>query len=272
MKRFWIISLIVTFFILIILILFASYNIGGTKFNDFYINLISEIIGILIVVFLIERIISKFSENEKTRIIKIAISQLELPLRKHSSMFFEFFRASTLKKPKKEYKSFDELFNDDYYKTIKYLDFSFNAPIIYITNSKVNWYSYIGYEFNIFKDTLNKLLNKYASFFNSDKLMLIENIINSDFLRIIIQICEYSKHIKFAYDNMFGEEIAQEEMKKYLKSLSELINLYNETIKLQDKKIYIKEKYWQENEAPKFGSSRTVIEPKHKLTHLPINV
>ncbi len=88
------ISLILLAFFLLLLYL---KNPGTTHWlQDFTLNLMTEIIGILLVVILIDRVININQENERKKLQEIAFQQLRIPLLHHFTLLFNIFKSSVL--------------------------------------------------------------------------------------------------------------------------------------------------------------------------------
>ena len=217
----------------------------------FYLNMITGIIGIIIVVYVIEGIIDSYRKKEEEKWTKVAFQQLKTPLSNHLTVIFHMFKASISTPPSKNYDNIFDFFKDNL-PYLKQLDFLKPAPIFPTTD----WSHYLFNEFSQFKEILIRAIFKYALFLKPETVELMEKIIDSHLMHFIIQspsIISFYKRkgsatkINLLYDFLdFVEE--------YLSLIKKLVEKCERVYKA--KKLEIHKDQWRNDVSPKWGSGR----------------
>lgn len=256
MKKFLRNSYIILLSLIIILILLYFINPYDTSWlHDFSLNLTTEIMGILLVVLLIDRVISINQENERQRCQKIAFQQLRIPLLNNFILLFNIFKSSVQVKPDKNYINVSDLFDDLYFDQITFFDFSKPAPVAPSTN----WFNYLSKDCSEFKENINRTVDKYSFCLEPDVIDLMEEIINSSFISFILQapsIPEIDRREGYIRRyNFFEGQGMVDLVTKYTNSLTKLIDYYNKCAP-NEKKILMTDDLWRNDVSPQIGSSR----------------
>ena len=256
MKKFLRDSYILLTLLALILLLLYYFNPGTTNWlKDFALNITTEIIGILLVVTLIDRAISINQESERKKVQKIAFQQLRIPLSHHFTLLFNIFKSSVQEKPNKKYANVSDLFDDIYFNEIAFFDFSKPAPIIPPTD----WFTHLSRESAKFKNDLNRTVEKYSLYLDSDIIDLLEEIINSSFISFIIQVSSIPKiDEREGYSrqyNLFSGQGFHDLVEEHTTLFTKLIMYYNQNVS-DEKKITMTDGLWGNNTSPKIGSSR----------------
>jgi len=256
MKNFLRVSYSLLFLFLVICLVIYFTNPFGTQWSkDFTLNLTAEIIGILLVVFLIDRVININQERERKRRQAIAFQQLRIPLLHHFHLLFHIFKSSTETRPDKDYKDVVGLFDDRYFIEIAFFDFSKEAPVVPPTD----WFNRLSRECQRFKEALNNTMEKYSLYLESDTIDLMEEIINSHFISFILQApvipkIDKEKGFKRQY-NLFSGQGMCDLVKEYTVLFSRLVDSYNQNV-LHEKRIEMTDDLWRNDVAPRIGSGR----------------
>lgn len=221
--------------------------------KDIVLNLGTEIVGILLTIGLIDRVIRSNQEAERKKYQALAINQLRIPLSHHLGVFMDMFKASITSAPERTYQRVSDLFDDDYFRNVAFLDFSKQAPV----TGNIQWFDYLSYEFSKFKDSLSRTIEKYSPYLDLETIDLVEQLLNSNLMAFIAQapaIREIDKRegFKRAY-NLFWE--MQSIVKEYADVLSQLIEKYNQYAP-DEKEIVIHSYVWSNNTSPQIGSGR----------------
>jgi len=78
-----------------------------------------------------------------------------------------------------------ELFLDDYFIQLAFLDFSKPAPLS--STLSLQWFDYLKMEIEKFKTALGRTIEKYAVFLDANSIALLETVIDSRFILLIAQ-------------------------------------------------------------------------------------
>jgi hypothetical protein len=239
---------------------FLSHYVIPAEFawlKGFFLDMASEIVGILLVVFSIDRVIAIEQAKEKRQRETIACSQLRRPLLRHFYLLFNLFKASVSDKPEKEYQQISDLFDETYYQEVAYLDFAQSAPVL--TLREARWSDYLTQECQQFQESLHRTTEKYALFLPPDILDLVEEMINDPLIWLVLQ----SQTIRQlgnreadagAYSFLARREI-RELLREYLQKFLQLLRYYNEQVSTE-KKITLADDLWNNDVPPKIGSAR----------------
>jgi hypothetical protein len=239
---------------LFLLIYYKCVCVKAEWVKDLLLHLMSEIIGIILVIILIDRIIENIQEKQRKKRQLIAFKQLRIPLDHQFNLLLNIFKASVQEKPNKVYVNVSDVFDDTFYKEIEYFDFSKSAPIV----QQIDWFKYLEIEFIRFRDSLNRTLEKYSLFLDSDVNDCIEELINSNMMSFILIVPSLKEiYIKRGYHhtyNLLSGAMVQT-VKEYIDLFLKLIDYYNQNVQDRDQ-IKCGKNLWRNDVAPKIGSSR----------------
>ncbi|MEW6497451.1 MAG: hypothetical protein AB1589_33860 [Cyanobacteriota bacterium] len=218
----------------------------------------SEIMGIFLVVFSVDRVIEMEQIKEKNKREAVAFLQLRRPLIRHLYLLFNIFKASTEEKPDKTYQTISDLFDDVYFEQLAFLDFSKPAPV-FMSIDEANWSDYLYRECAQFKEALNRTVEKYCLFLQPEIIDLIEEIINSPFIWLVFQAPNIRKlgrknNISDSYNLLARQEI-RDLFKEYTIRVSELFEQYNKRVP-EEKQLKLSDALWANDVPPKIGSGR----------------
>jgi hypothetical protein len=233
--------------------IYGSY-VGPDWLRDGSLNVGTEVFGILLTVFLIDAVIRRKEERERNRVRQIAFQQLRIPLLHQLIILHGMYKASVLHPPEKRPTEVKELFDDNYFVEIAFLDLSKVAPA---RNRNIagllQWMDYLKQESDKFKSALGRTIDKYAVFLDARTVELSEKMINSHFLWYIegvtivrdVEVKEKRKRTYLLSDS--GADFARE----YTSYFSEFVEIYNAVVPA-DQKITVHADLWN---GP-FGSAR----------------
>lgn len=128
-------SLKIPYLLLLILLIgcfliYFSIHSASSWIKSFSLGMASEIIGIFLVVFSIDRVIEAEQIEERKKLERVAFLQLRRPLIRHFYLFFNMFKAAIIEQPDKAYQNFSDLFDDRFFEQLAFLDFSKPAPVL----------------------------------------------------------------------------------------------------------------------------------------------
>ncbi|HBL10382.1 MAG TPA: hypothetical protein DD379_03025 [Cyanobacteria bacterium UBA11162] len=225
--------------------------------KSFSMEMASEIIGIFIVVFSIDRVIEIDQEKQRRKLESVAFLQLRRPLLRHFYLFFNMFKATITEKPDKVYQAVPDLFDNVFFEQLAFLDFDKSAPVL--PSLEATWSDYLSKECVQFKDSLNRTMEKYCLFLQPEIIELMEDIINSPFLWLVFQAPAIRKfggrqNTSGSYNLLARKEI-RDLLREYTKLIAELFEQYNQRVS-DEQKIKISADLWSNDILPKMGSGR----------------
>ena len=256
-------SLRTSYLLLVVLVLVfsvLSFIYEGLWLGVYLSNIAAGLVGSLIIILLVDKIIERNRESERVRIVRIALKRLATPLMLHVRLLAGIYKASTKSKPASLPTTFDDLFNDEYYNEISFLDFSKKAPVI----PERDWFTFLHDEMKSLREKMEQIIDTYAVFLDFALLDILERVANSAFLSYVIQskgTPEIDRRYgwKRIYTMFRGVERLLRDHISYMKELIDYFNSESEPYN----SIYspipltnIIQDVWRNDVAPQWGSSR----------------
>jgi hypothetical protein len=249
-------SYVVLILLTLILSAFSAYlffTLGELWLSGYLTNLGAGIIGSLIVIFLIDRIIEQNKEKERAKMQKIAFQRLRGPILQHVIMFVDIFKASSQNKPQQNPANYEDVFKDYYFQEMVFLDFSKDSGIA----PARNWFKRIDSEMIFFRRKVEQTIDTYGAFLDVSTIETLEKMINSPFMRTMLNIKAIQRHDKDrgiirVYTLLKGKE---KFLREYTQLLLELINRTNSFV---DRPIVLVASIW-EDITPTWGSGRIEV-------------
>ena len=243
---------ILIFALLLFVSVYVYFYDRSSFLSEISLSVAANIIVLILVIFLIEKIKEISQKHEQRKWEKIALKQLKSPLVHHLGLLFKIFKASIQTNPGRTCTDIFEFFNENI-EHLKYFDFSKPAPVF----PERNWSEYLSGEFSKFKEALSRTIFKYALFLEPEMVELIEKIMDSSFMHFILQLpaaLQFSRVYKNPSYNLLHSFLELEKVKKYLYLLKELIEKYDQ-LSIEEK-ISIPKFFWRDNVSPEWGNSR----------------
>ncbi len=247
-----------SYLVLILLAIFfsalSSYLFFAYKeqwFSAYSTSIASGIVGSLIVIFLIDRIIERNREREQMQMRKIALEKLRIPIVWQMMLLCNVYKAASKDKPQKLPSNFQEIFTDNFYTEVSFLDFAKDAGV----TPKTDWFNRLDSELRFFKKKIEQTIDTYAIFCDSSFISLLEKLINSHFTFFIIQakaipIVDMQMGFKRRYTMFSGTE---EFLKEHALLMLQLIDYFNSEA---EKPIEFDTSIWRDDVSPLWGSGR----------------
>ena len=232
--------------------------------RGFALNLATEIVGILLTVFLIDAVLRRREDREQARYRSLALRQLWRPLNRQADLFSNIYKASAERRPKREISSVSELFDEDYFNAIERLDATAASGTVrgVMDQEGMPWYECIDQEMSGFKEALGHMIDKYAMYLDPDTIDVVERLIDSNFInvgrlgRIVVENARQmglQGPVPMAFMALGND--ADSPIRKYTDDLVELVKIYDETA-AGDKKVRIPDPAWRDDISPQVGSAR----------------
>lgn len=231
-------------YVLITGILFL-YFFGHFFLSDNYkSNLITEITGISITVFLIDRIYGYINKKYEQLYRKLALQTCRMPIYSYCANWLFIFESNNEKCNERlaHYNSLEEFFTSDEFRN-KVKAFDFNK---YIGENKT-YAQYYDEKMSEVKDKFQSILVKYASKLPYCDLKLIEHFGGKAYMFSIFAIMKFISEAKFTYQhgdrepkeikpfNNSFKDISNENFPKHFVKLIQFIDEYNSVVDEHEK-------------------------------------
>ena len=238
--------------ILLIIAIISYFTVDSEKMKDFTLNLSTEIIGILLTIFLIDSVLRRNEQKEKLKQQSNALHQIRFPLVRHLHLMFDIYKSSIISQPKDVKSDYsDILLSDNYYDSIRFFDFNTLAPV----SPNALWYVFLKYQVDEFKLSIEKTLEKYSFTLDSNIVAILESLINSHFYSLVnMSFSVYKSGSGFKDSRLFLESDTKF-IKEYNQNLIQLLEYYNKLVN-DDKKIIFDIGLWRNDISPNYGQSR----------------
>jgi len=222
-------------------IIVLLFWIGKTFISDtdFLLNLTTEIIGIGITVFLIDRVYQYVNSKNEQLYRKLALRTCRMPIYTYCAFWLGMLESDTgkISIDLTKYKSLEDLFLSDEFRN-KVNSFDFNKYIAIDTT----YAQYYEKKMNEVKDRFQSVLAKYASKLSRKDLLLLEHFGGRAYFYTVFVVMKFISEAKFT--SQFGNEsakeikpfnnnfrnISKENFHKHFHKLIELINEYNGSV------------------------------------------
>jgi hypothetical protein len=142
----------------------TSINEGDLR--NFALNLSSEILGVLIAVFLIEKAIREETDARRRKLLQTVFHRLTI--KSELSLMMSLARPAA---PEGSIISYSNLLEENYFEYVKKLDFSAEGLGIWSNSGKkMSWAEYIGYVSGEFNDSISRIIANYGMHLETEEL------------------------------------------------------------------------------------------------------
>ena len=227
---------------------------GGSFAKSLALNLASEILGIILTVFLIDRVISKQHEAELKRRKEVALLRLKEPLSRHAQFLFHMFKATVSAKPKTELVQISDLFNDNFFASTALLNLLQKAPLI-TERGEPNWAYYLVRESKALHDSVGQFLSAYS--FHSDVRLieLLETMLRDNFYEHVLVLQDIAGGpLAVGGDFQAFKNTAKVVFGPHVWAFQEIFEYFNRNAPNADRINFVT--HWENHIAPPIGSAR----------------
>lgn len=221
----------------ILIVIFLGKGLGIP--NEYLSNITTEIIGIAITVFLIDRVYNYINHKNEELFRKLSLKACKMPIYTYCAYWFFIYEPDSKKLDKELSKYIDlaSFFNsDDFYR--KVIEFNFNK-LIGENKTYAQYYNEKVLEIN---DRFQSILSKYASKLSPKDIPLLEHFGGRAFIFKIFAVMKFFSEVEFTseygdasaksikpFNNSF-KNVKREKFNKHFDKLIELINIYNSVV------------------------------------------
>lgn len=234
-KKVWVITIVLA------IVGIAGIIIGrliGEDWKSIVVNISTEIIGISITYFLIDRIIENEEKKKQRSIQRIIFRNIKQELISHFIMLFEIYKASCANKPQNLVLNLKWFLSSEYKNTIK----NFNVSAFYIAGGE-SWLDHFNANFMNFKIGIERTLYPFLDFLDNEQTNQLSNVIGNGF---------EENHLKIG-QNLQNEEI----LTNLMIYIGKLVSFSNELSKVDPNlRIILENTYLEDNIGVKWGSAK----------------
>ena len=241
--------------------------------RDFLLSVGTNLLVIIIAFILVESVIKQREEQERDKYRAVALRRLRIPLTHHLQLLSDMYKASVERKPDREISNLRDLFSEHYFEQITYFNaigpspaaepMSLRAVTSGAQRRWIPWYQYLSTEVKQFKEEVDRVLDKYAMYLDSETLDLLEQLANSPVVMTVGQLPMTATMLlqtwgpQQAYNPFILEE-DQPIVREHTDVFSRLVDIYNKEA-TDDRKIFVRnDRVWKDNVSPAVGSARAL--------------
>ena len=231
-----------------------GYNDTWQWASDALSNMATGFYGSIVVYYLIERSLERSKESEIFERQKIALTRVRQPLNVLLNFLLMIYKASRLR-PETLPTRYDDLFTDEYFENIRFLDFEQDAPVV----PKRSWMAYSSQVYKDVKFQLDTIIDSYGFVIDTETIELLEQISNCSIFALIrdfpalIQTDRehgYQRH----YLMLNGPH---ELLREIIPSILQLLKKVNAIV---ENPIIIHQGFFRDDQSPKWGVNRTHLQ------------
>ena len=201
-------------------------------YDGLMINLLTELIGGLITFLLIDNVINYYDNKNKQKLSKIALSTLKKPIKLYFMMWFHIFDSDEdeVKKRLENIELNDFILSDEFLEKVKNRDFSelYNSKLFRGTQDSSRLNERVIKILADFKALINSAIDKYAIYFDSDTITLLQHFGENANLYDTFTFWEFA--YKSSQHNFWLQSLEKEYIKSHLTEFLKLVDLYNNSV------------------------------------------
>jgi hypothetical protein len=173
---------------LTVLLSALSFQYQDEWIGGFLSNTAAGIVGSLIIIFSVEKIIDGNSKKERLRILKLALERLRKPIYSTMSLLVDIYIAASRNKPAIVPSTFEDTFTENYFVEVSFLDYrketNHGIPVPRKVKT-LDWFSYLYNTLGLIQKTIEKTIDMYAVYLDSELVEALEKVVNSGIMGTI---------------------------------------------------------------------------------------
>ncbi len=236
----------------------VDYVSNNSFVNNYFPNFISEIVGIAVVFFLIDRVVENDRKRERDKFKFIALKKFIRPVGEIADFFAKMIKASMDPKNEARPESYASLFSSALIFEIQQLDFGTDAPVV----PKRNWFQWGRDVLENNTNKINDIINSYSPFLDAETLSRIEELEENHLIRCLNQLYLTPQiareHGHSCPSQILGHPTMGEMINDSFAKITGLIKYLNDQLGKygHSKMINFGEGFWMDTNSPKKGISR----------------
>lgn len=154
---------------------FSWYARNEWGFGDAWLNLGTEIVGILLTLLFVDRIVRHIQEQERKRVEGMALRALGPALRSHRDLLFSIVKATSAKPTDDDRRDGKTRLREDVPPAMQRLDFREKAPVAI----DQPWHTYLAGEFAELTEKVGKIIERYSGFLAASAAEYLQSLEDS---------------------------------------------------------------------------------------------
>jgi len=233
----------VVLLVLLVAAVMMIISAGSIAWSDLGLNLLTEIIGIGVTLFFIDRAFRAQEAAREKKYAQVVHQRLRLPLNQHLALWSMIFRSAHENLVKKTMPGVDaakvpipslgELLASGNFDMLVAFDPRENARV----HPPIPWAQYLVWELNNFKTQLAQILDAYAIFLSPEELQKVEACLHSNLMFALPQLLQVSavggKTLHPFYAKEEGRNQVASFVSQHLTRIRELVEVIN--VSLEEK-------------------------------------
>ncbi len=234
---------------------FWLYYAGALGLGDLWLNVATEIVGILLTLLLVDQVIRAAEDRSRHRVEIVALHQITGPLNGHIRLLCNLMKAGLNELPDKNTTTLRDLLTEHLMTAIKFFDFSGAAPTV----PGRQWFDHLHTQFDTLEKNLTKTIEKYAAFLEPNFLEYLEALANSSLMGFMIdaeKICTADIHLKIKRTyNILADDSMRALVAEHINALLRVID-HHDTKLTKGRLNEVPGDLWRSEMEPKLGSAR----------------
>lgn len=212
--------------------------------------------GSYLTVILVDLSFRRKEDRERERIKRIALERLAGTINSHIEMLSEWYIAALEEEPEFTPESYPDLFNEEYIRTTRRVDFSKNYPTAG-NGPDPTWLDMSGQRMESFSEDVEDTISNYGIYMEPEMIKTVQNISDSGINQLFQNdIIQSDQRIGATRDcNLLAGEGVDYFLAKHLNLILEVIQWYDQDPELHIKPV-VELDAWRDDVTPNVGSAR----------------
>lgn len=222
-----------------------------------------SLFGSYLVVILVNKSHHDKEERDRQRVEEIALEELSGTINRHLGLLGEWYVSASAGEPDQHPCSFNELLAEDFYQTIRWLDFSKKYPTM---PQRRTWAEHNGEELSSMRNDINQVLDRYGPFMRPKLVSDLQKLASSDLTGFLIgigetNIVEFDKAQGIERDYMLFVGAGVDQLvSSHIMAVTGILEYYERT-EYPDLTSISDHGLWRDDIAPRVGDSRGETNP-----------
>lgn len=232
---------------------FILYGLNYQKDNwqeAVFVNMATGSLGTIVTLVFVDSILKRVENLRSRRYASVATLRIRVYLQRHLNLLFDIYKASSDPLDFGSHKSIEEIFGEDFYRTVRQFDISASAPV----TGNMRWADYIHQEREELDRQLKDVLDNYAMHLDLELVEAVEALRVSSLYDIFSKMPVLAD-IASPPIAVFGDISMWQVVEEYIKKFFNVIEGFNEYAQ-DGKEVFFDDQWFRNDIAPQVGSAR----------------